>query len=56
MKYQLRTQKIFRYDDVVRFDQELDFLMSYKDALIKDFLTEYNDIEDLQKTISKNGC
>jgi len=46
MKYQLRTQKIFRYDDVARFDQELDFLMSYKDALIKDFLTEYNDIED----------
>jgi hypothetical protein len=46
MKYQLRTQKIFRYGDVARFDQELDFLMSYKDALIKDFLTEYNDIED----------
>jgi len=46
MKYQLRTQKIFRYGDVARFDQELDFLMSHKDALIKDFLTEYNNIED----------
>lgn len=42
----LRTQKIFRYGDVERFDQELDFLMSHKNDLIKDFLTEYKDIED----------
>ena len=42
----LRTQKIFRYGDVARFDQELDFLMSHKNDLIKDFLTEYKDIED----------
>ena len=46
IKHQLITQKIFRYGDVARFDQELDFLMSHKDAMIKDFLTEYNDIED----------
>lgn len=32
--------------DVERFDQELDFLMSHKNDLIKDFLTEYKDIED----------
>ena len=46
----LKTQKIFRYGDVERFDRELDFLMSFKDDLIKDFLTEYKDIEDCLET------
>ena len=46
----LRTQKIFRYGDVKRFDDELDFLMGFVPDLKKDFLTEYKDIEDcLQK-------
>ena len=42
----LRTQKIFRYGDVERFDKELDYLMSFKDELIKDFFAEYDNIED----------
>tara|TARA_B100000085_G_scaffold96474_1_gene87536 strand:+ start:1218 stop:2039 length:822 start_codon:yes stop_codon:yes gene_type:complete len=42
----LRTQKIFRYGDVERFDKELDYLMSFKDELIKDFFAEYDSIED----------
>ena len=46
----LRTQKIFRYGDVKRFDDELDFLMGFVPDLKKDFLTESKDIEDcLQK-------
>ena len=42
----LRTQKIFRYGDVKRFDDELDFLMGFVPDLLKDFLAEYKDIED----------
>ena len=45
----LRTQKIFRYGDVKRFDDELDFLMGFVPDLKKDFLTEYEDIEDCLK-------
>ncbi len=41
----LRTQKIFRYGDVKRFDDELDFLMGFVPDLVKDFLTEYEDIQ-----------
>ena len=42
----LRTQKIFRYGDVKRFDDELDYLMGFKDQLIEDFFAEYDSIED----------
>jgi len=54
----LRTQKIFRYGDVARLDKELDFLCTFKNDLIKDFLKEYKDIEDcLQKgTTSAMGA
>ena len=43
---ELKTQKIFRYGDVPRFDDELDFLMGFVPDLKKDFLTEYKDIQD----------
>ena len=42
----LRTQKIFRYGDVKRFDDELDYLMGFKDQLIEDLFAEYDSIED----------